>query len=103
MRREALPRPEFWIIPFAALLYAAFALNWVHRVSEVRRFWRQGARIWLWLVVPVEAGILAALGKAFSEPHPLVGNLSAAFFLVAMGVVFPYLISRQRRIQGAAL
>ncbi|HEV7508613.1 MAG TPA: sensor histidine kinase [Thermoanaerobaculia bacterium] len=102
-RTQALPRPELWVIPFAALLYAAFALSWVHRVSEVRRFWRKGARIWLGLILPVEVGILAALGKAFSEPHPLVVNVSVAFFLVAMGIVFPYLISRQRRIQGAAL
>ncbi len=102
MRREALPRPEFWIIPFAALLYAAFALNWVQRVSEVRRIWRQGARIWLWLVLPMEAGILLALGKALSKPQPLAMTASAAFFLLAMGVVFPYVVSRQRRTKGAA-
>jgi signal transduction histidine kinase len=95
--KHLLP-PELLVIPFAILLYAAFALIWVHRVSEVRRFWRQGARIWLWLVLPVEAGVLLALGSAVFEP----GSLSAweGFFLLAMAVVFPYLASRQRRTEG---
>jgi fucose 4-O-acetylase-like acetyltransferase len=95
--KHLLP-PELLVIPFAILLYAALALIWVHRSSEVRRFWRQGARIWLWLVLPVEAGVLLALGSAVFEP----GSLSAweGFFLLAMAVVFPYLISRQQRTEG---
>jgi hypothetical protein len=87
------------VIPVAILLYDAFALIWVHRVSEVRRFWRHGARIWLWLVLPVEAAVLLALNSAVSEPGPL--SDWEAFFLLAMAIVFPYLASRRRRTEGA--
>ncbi|HEX4961465.1 MAG TPA: sensor histidine kinase [Thermoanaerobaculia bacterium] len=91
----------FWAIPLAAFLYAAFALAWVHRVSEVRRIWRKGARFWLWLVLPTEAGILVALCLAPLKPRPLALNAAEAFILLAMGIAFPYLVSRQRRVEGA--
>jgi hypothetical protein len=82
-------------------LCTACALVWFHRISEVRRFWRQGDRIWLWLVLPVEAGILLALVAALSRPRPLALNASEALFLLAIGVSFPYVVSRQRRTEGA--
>jgi len=97
---KVLLPPEVWVVPVALLLYSAFALIWVHRVSVVRRFWRKGARIWLWLVLPVEAGVLLALGSNVFEPGPL--SVWEGFFLSAMAVAFPYLASRQPRMEGAA-
>jgi hypothetical protein len=101
MNSKALTEPAFWVIPLVLFLYAASAPIWLQGVSEVRRFWRKGARVWLWLVLPVEAGILLALVAALSRPRPLVLNVSEALFLLAMGVSFPYLVSRQRRTEGA--
>ena len=98
MDDKVLPTELSVVIPVAILLFVAFALIWVHRVSEVRRFWRQGARIWLWLVLPVEAGVLLALGSAVFEPGPQ--SVWEGFFLLAMAVVFPYLASRQQRTEG---
>ncbi len=93
--------PWLWV-PLAMSLCTACALVWFHRISEVRRFWRKGDRIWLWLVLPVEAGILLALVAALSRPRPLALNASEALFLLAIGVSFPYVVSRQRRTEGAA-
>ncbi|HSS76948.1 MAG TPA: hypothetical protein VLV54_09395, partial [Thermoanaerobaculia bacterium] len=101
LNAKILKPEDPWVIPLGVLLYAAFTLIWVHRVSEVRRFWRKGDRLWLWLVLPVDLGILLALGKTFNKPRPLAVNAVEAFFLLAMGIVFPYLVSRQRRTQGA--
>ncbi|HEY0556847.1 MAG TPA: sensor histidine kinase, partial [Thermoanaerobaculia bacterium] len=44
---------KLWALPAATFLYAAGALVWVHRVSEVRRVWRRGARFWLLPLLPV--------------------------------------------------
>ena len=46
-----------WILPVTALLYAASALVWVHRVSEIRYVWRKGARFWLWPLLPVATAL----------------------------------------------
>lgn len=96
------PPSEFsdpWSLPIMAFLYAGFTLIWIHRVSEVRRFWRKGARLWLWLILPVEAEVLLTLGPAVFKAKPL--GASEVIFLLAMGIVFPYLVSRRRRTQGA--
>src|SRR4029077_2990474 len=83
-----------WILPCAAVLYAVFALPRLQKDSEVRRFWWKGERFWLWLVLPVEAGVLGAMGWSLSRPRPLAVNAAEALLLLIMGVGFPSLISR---------
>jgi signal transduction histidine kinase len=86
------------ILSVTTFLYAAGALVWVHRVSEVRRVWRPGARFWLWLLLPVVAVTALSVAWIFDRPGPL--TLSAADALcLSIGIVFPYLLSRQRRTE----
>lgn len=103
--KSSMEVPGLWSVPVAAFLYAAFALVWIQRKSEARRFWQQGAWGWIGLILPVEAAILLTLGKILSKPGPLSLNLldaTEAFFLLALAAAFPYVASRQRRAEGAA-
>jgi signal transduction histidine kinase len=101
----SMEAPGVWSIPVAAFLYAAFALVWIHRKSEARRFWQRATWGWIVLILPVEAAILLTLGKILSKPAPLSLNLldvTEAFFLMALAAAFPYVASRQRRTEGVA-
>ena len=93
------PTRSIWGIVIACCFYAAGALVWVHRAGKVRRVWRPGARFWLWPLLP--AAFVAALRVDWllERPGPLTLTAADAFFL-AIALVFPYLIARQRRAEG---
>jgi signal transduction histidine kinase len=93
------PTRLIWGIVIACCLYAAGALVWVHRVGEVRRVWRPGIRFWLLPLLPVALVVAAAVDWIFERPGPLTLTAADAFFL-AITLVFPYLIARQRRVEG---
>ncbi len=90
-----------WVLPVTTFLYAAGALVWVHRVSEVRRVWRKGARFWLWPLLPVATVIALSVAWILNRPGPLTLNAADVFWL-AIGFVFPYLVSRRPRLEGAS-
>jgi signal transduction histidine kinase len=94
---------SLWALPAAAVLYAAGALVSVHRVGEVRRVWQKGARFWLLPLLPVALTVGATVAWAFERPDPLTLKIAAghAFFLV-IGFVFPYLVARRPRGEGAS-
>jgi signal transduction histidine kinase len=98
---EAPTAFKLWALPAAAFLFAAGALVWVHRVSEVRRVWRQGARFWLLPLLPVVLVIALSVAWIFDRPGPLTVRAADAFFL-AIGFAFPYLVSRRPRLEGAS-
>jgi len=91
-----------WTSSLAMLLVAVVGIIELHRTTRLRRFWRKEARIWLWLVLLVGAGVLLALGLAFFEPRLLVLNPLEACFLLIAGIVFAYVASRQPRLEGAS-
>ncbi len=100
---EAPTAFKLWALPAAAFLFAACALVWVHRVSEVRRVWRQGARFWLLPLLPVATAVALTVAWAFDQPEPLTLNIAVAdAFCVAIGFVFPYLLSRRPRLEEAS-
>jgi hypothetical protein len=94
---------SLWALPAAAVLYAAGALVWVHRVGEVRRVWQKGARFWLLPLLPVALTVGVTVAWAFERPDPLTLRIAAghALYLV-IGFVFPYLVSRRPRGEGAS-
>ena len=98
---EAPTAFKLWALPVAAFLFAAGALVWVHRVSEVRRVWRQGARFWLLPLLPVALVIALVVAWIFDRPGPLTLSAADVSYL-AIGFVFPYLISRRPRLEGAS-
>jgi signal transduction histidine kinase len=71
-----------------------------HQSSGLRRFWRKESRIWLWLVLWVEAEILLALGLATFAPNLLTLSSFDVFFLLLMGLGFVYAASRGPRVEG---
>jgi signal transduction histidine kinase len=91
----------YWVAQFLLLLLGIIELIKLHRISEVRRFWRKGARTWLMLVLLMEAEILLALGLAAFAPDLLVLHPIEAFFLLVLGAGFAYVASRQPRTEGA--
>ncbi len=94
------PAWMIWGFTIAVFLYTAGALVWVHRAGEVRRIWRQGAHFWLLPLLPVALVSALCVAWIFDRPGPL--TLTAAdIFLFAIALVFPYLIARQRRGEGA--
>ena len=94
-----VPTRSIWGIAIVCCLYAAGALVWVHRSGEVRRVWRQGARFWLLPLLPVALVIALRVDWIFERPGPLTLTVADAFFL-AIALVFPYLVARQRRVEG---
>ncbi len=93
------PARSIWGIVIACCLYAAGALVWVHRAGEVRRIWRPGIRFWLLPLLPVALVVGAVVSWIFERPGPLTLTAADTFFL-AIALVFPYLIARQRRVEG---
>jgi signal transduction histidine kinase len=73
-----------------------------HQSSGLRRFWRKESRIWLWLVLLVEAEILFALGLATFAPNLLTFSSFDVFFLLLVGLGFVYAASRGPRLEGAS-
>jgi signal transduction histidine kinase len=94
---------SLWALPAVAFLFAAGALVWVHRVGEVRRVWQKGARFWLLPLLPVALTVGVTVAWAFERPDPLTLRIAAghALYLV-IGFVFPYLVSRRLRSEGAS-
>jgi signal transduction histidine kinase len=90
-----------WVLPITTFLYAAGALVWVHRVSEIRYVWRKGARFWLWPLLPVATAIALSVAWILERPGPLTLNAADVSWLT-IGLVFPYLASRRPRLEGAS-
>ena len=92
--------------PWILFVYTLTFVTWVglylvrfHRVSEVRRFWRVGERIWLGLLGVAVIEVVAILSLAALDFGLVLKPLEVLRYLISLAV-FAYVISRQPRTAG---